>query len=1416
MVDDKMKKKILVIISLIVVALTITAFSFKNLNNSKLPEKYDKNMFALMLEETGTNGNGTGTYLESDSDRWPTGKYMFNAALSHCEDLESIELSDVLKYSNREKTAYVTSETMTFCWLYFKIDNTAPVITEFYMGNDKDKPYTNTRNVEGHITFTDDFYEAEMIEGGDADSYCIKKNNNSNNCSWVSLTEDEIKNKHIDFDIQLDNTEGSQTRYVFIKDIAGNISGVSSYTITFDKTAPTVDITVANGNVYAKSKTATFKISDNERLKSGSYTIYYKWSTSAITCANLTSANGASTTSINVSGDVKEATTTITVDGQTGSGKIYACIKEKIYDYSENYLAANQLVNANMYLDNTGPTINVVVADGATYSKSKTATITIGDANSGLAAGTYTIKYAWGTSAIACTSSSMTTTTITASSGDSSKSKDITINGKTGAGKIYVCNSGAINDVAGNSLSNNTRKSADMYLDNTGPDLTVTNKIGTNTYNGSWTKESVKSYLTFSDDNSGIDISSIAWYTTDNNKYTKVKNNTSTSSYTSTDWSNEINDTNAKWKVCDLAENCTERSFTIKIDKSAPSLVVNNTVNNKTYSGEFTKGPVKTLLTMTDTMSPINTDTIQWKVEGGTYAKTCNNAGNNLTSITNGYTCNNSWASDYNTKAYYKVCNAVGLCDEKSFNIAIDNTPPSCSITGNPTSWQNTNATLTGSSADSGSGSVKYKWDSGSYGTTTTLTVSANGKHTLYVKDSLENEKSCEADVTKIDKTAPVIVLTHTGTALSGTITDNESGLAGYKIKTTSGNPSSFDTASGKTMNIPSTSHTSGTLYVYAKNNAGSITHESVGYDSGYVKKGATKDIFTETRDTKPSCASTNTKIATCAVGGSKGAWKISVTGVATGTAYIKWIYGGNVVKIYAVTVLNAPTKPTITASDSKASGSWHTANTTLSFSGSSLPGNGQINYYYGTSSSSITTKANSVEIKSETKTTTYYVKACNSLETSFCSDVASYELKLDKTAPTKSPTMSFVFGDWSAYGGTWTTSAIYAARVKGSPGPTGSEDNISGVAKYQISTDGASWTDYAYDYTKDLYKMSSSATHVRYFRACNGAGLCGNASVTTKVYAYIDKDGPSLTVSNTAGGKAYTGGWTNQSVISAITATETGAPVDKTTFQWKVAGGNYANVSACSNPTAVTGGFTCTDTWAGERNNATGYYRVCNTLGLCTEKSFTLNIDKTPPTITFGISGTSTATIHCSETNKSDSKTDWTQALTGTSNVTVSKTCVDLAGNSTTNSHTYIYDSCISGSNTCAYGCDTEYSSCATGENTCQDSTVTASSESAYICDAVNAYSDTCSGGTSAYTLAESKCREGTYWNGVVTRSGKKRYATCKYCAVGFNYRASYGDCIKYCATGHNTCQPGYVNKPGTCKDCYTGSNTCTGGFKF
>ena len=224
----------------------------------------------------------------------------------------------------------------------------------------------------------------------------------------------------------------------------------------------------------------------------------------------------------------------------------------------------------------------------------------------------------------------------------------------------------------------------------------------------------------------------------------------------------------------------------------------------------------------------------------------------------------------------------------------------------------------------------------------------------------------------------------------------------------------------------------------------------------------------------------------------------ISASGNTTGTTYyakacnqagVCTNVGSYVSKIDS----SAPSNLTLTISDGKSSGAWHTANFTISFSATKNGGSSVV-YYYGTSSNP-TTSGSSITVNTSATSSagvTYYIKACN--QAGVCTGNTSYVAKLDKDPPSAPTTMEYVYSNWTRYvQGTVATQTVYAAYASGNNGPSGATDNI-GVVKYQISTNNSTWYDYSYDYNNSLYYFSTSGTHIRYFRACDAVGNCGSS----------------------------------------------------------------------------------------------------------------------------------------------------------------------------------------------------------------------------------------------------------------------------------------------------------------------------------
>ena len=250
----------------------------------------------------------------------------------------------------------------------------------------------------------------------------------------------------------------------------GDVYGPYNY----DNIAPTITLNVENGTTYESIKAANVTISDTVGgggLSEAPIKIYYRWSTTPISCNDMTSyiimepENGSS-----------NITQTITIENKSGSGKLYICNKdEAISDNAGNEVAKGTILSSDMYLDNAAPTMTLNVPNGTTYSKSKTATVTIEDKNgSGLSNTPIKIYYSWNKDSGNC--NTMTDyVTLTPKVGDNKITQTITIDNKTGPGTLYICNKDAeIKDRAGNVLDRETITGAIMYLDNEKPKIIST------------------------------------------------------------------------------------------------------------------------------------------------------------------------------------------------------------------------------------------------------------------------------------------------------------------------------------------------------------------------------------------------------------------------------------------------------------------------------------------------------------------------------------------------------------------------------------------------------------------------------------------------------------------------------------------------------------------------------------------------------------------------------------------------------------------------------------------------------------------------------------------------------------------------------------------------------------------------------
>jgi len=209
---------LLVVIECVFTYLSIKSYGNKDIKEIKEENKVNKEMFSMYVE------NKDGEYEEyTDSEYYPIGlKYYFNEERSNCTDNKGKVVNDVISYNNNKIT--VSSNKTLFCYLYFDLDKVPPQTFTFYLGGNTNPEYINKTSTTVYLSWTDN----------DITSYCINTENNSSTCSWVGTSGNSITPSYTI------STQGSQTRYAFIRDAAENISPVVSDSVFLDSVSPVI------------------------------------------------------------------------------------------------------------------------------------------------------------------------------------------------------------------------------------------------------------------------------------------------------------------------------------------------------------------------------------------------------------------------------------------------------------------------------------------------------------------------------------------------------------------------------------------------------------------------------------------------------------------------------------------------------------------------------------------------------------------------------------------------------------------------------------------------------------------------------------------------------------------------------------------------------------------------------------------------------------------------------------------------------------------------------------------------------------------------------------------------------------------------------------------------------------------------
>lgn len=173
----------------------------------------------------------------------------------------------------------------------------------------------------------------------------------------------------------------------------------------------------------------------------------------------------------------------------------------------------------------------------------------------------------------------------------------------------------------------------------------------------------------------------------------------------------------------------------------------------------------------------------------------------------------------------------AGNVGSKAFTVSnIDKAIPTGTISGNPTAWQNTNATLSFNASDTGgSGVRRVRVAGGTWvnGASTSLTATGNGTYSFEAEDNAGNLRTVSETVTKIDKVPPNPPRISLGRTSWGSTSvnlsvsggsDDLSGLAGRQYKINDGPWTGYSS----TITISDDGHTR--FYARTVDNAGNVS----------------------------------------------------------------------------------------------------------------------------------------------------------------------------------------------------------------------------------------------------------------------------------------------------------------------------------------------------------------------------------------------------------------------------------------------------------------------------------------------------------------------------------------------------------------------------------------------------------------
>ena len=248
-------KKLIMSITILLFCLCLLTYNFYNdssIDDTSINNIKPQNMLSIMLESS----DGSGNYVMTTQNSWPTDGYVFNSELSKCEN------GGTLSWDKTNKRVEFSGNNIDKCYVYFDVD-TSMSLAEYVVSQ-----YTGTQGVNGIY-----YHDANLTDGAGDNSYRYAGANPNN---YVCFGSD-------------DATCPTENLYRIIGVIGGKVKLIHANGATTDMLGTdggyvnTYQALLGNFSQYYKGNGDLTKIGSYQWDKIGDNT----WSTSTTNTINL-------------------------------------------------------------------------------------------------------------------------------------------------------------------------------------------------------------------------------------------------------------------------------------------------------------------------------------------------------------------------------------------------------------------------------------------------------------------------------------------------------------------------------------------------------------------------------------------------------------------------------------------------------------------------------------------------------------------------------------------------------------------------------------------------------------------------------------------------------------------------------------------------------------------------------------------------------------------------------------------------------------------------------------------------------------------------------------------------------------------------------------------------------------------------